>query len=104
MFVYHESSKSYGRHSNIPPYDVTVLSCKFMSLTLDFMGREFVRERNLYGYVKWTIQFVNTHLTNVLIIFCTIQTSYKEYYLSHILNLKVVDMFWSHLCAMIEDC
>ena len=45
-----------------------------MGLTLDFMGREFAHERNLYGYVKWTIKFVNTHLTDVLISFCTILT------------------------------
>lgn len=64
MFVYHESSKSYGRHSNIQPYDVTCPSCKFMGLTLDFMCGELVHERNLYGYEKWTIKFVNTHLTN----------------------------------------
>ena len=45
-----------------------------MGLTLDFMGREFAHERNLYGYVKWTIKFVNTHLTDLLIIVCTILT------------------------------
>jgi hypothetical protein len=45
-----------------------------MGLTLDFMGREFAHERNLYGYVKWTINFVNTHLTDLLIIVSTILT------------------------------